>query len=101
MGDVSRFERYVSTVTGRARNAEPLVLLRAGLRGTPPHKLTINYGLAGKSTGRRSVNGAGTAASSTSTTGEVLVAGSNGVGLDLNVEAHGRTSRRVLASPTS
>lgn len=84
LGDVSRFQRYVSTVTD-ARETQNRWFFFAQDSWRVTKKLTINYGLRWEIYRPQKVSGAGMGGFVDTTTGEVLVAGQNGVGLDLNV----------------
>jgi hypothetical protein len=86
MGDVSRFERYVSNSLD-AREAQNRWFFYAQDQWKVTPKLTINYGLRWEIYRPQVVNGAGNGGFVDVSTGEVLVAGSNGVGLDLNVSS--------------
>lgn len=85
LGDVSVFERYVSTITdAEERQNRFFIYGQDNWRAT--RKLTINYGLRYENYRPQTVTGAGKGGFVDIDTGEVLVAGSQGVGLDLNVE---------------
>jgi outer membrane receptor protein involved in Fe transport len=85
LGDVSRFERYVSTVEdARERQNRWFFYGQDTFRLTP--KLTLNYGLRWEIYRPQTVNRAGNGGFVDLGTGEVKVAGENGVGLDLDVE---------------
>ena len=86
IGDVSRFERYVSTVTD-ARESQNRWFFFGQDSWKATSKLTINYGLRWEIYRPQKVNGPGNGGFVDIGTGEVLVAGQNGVGLDLNVES--------------
>lgn len=86
MGDVSRFERYVSTVTNAAETQNRWFFFgQDSWRATK--KLTINYGLRWEIYRPQVVSGPGQGGFVDITTGEVLVAGQNGVGTNMNVSA--------------
>jgi hypothetical protein len=85
LGDVSSFERYVSTITDAEERQNRFFFYgQDNWRAT--RKLTINYGLRYENYRPQTVTGAGKGGFVDVDTGEVLVAGSQGVGLDLNVE---------------
>ena len=84
MGDVSRFERYVSNSLD-ARETQNRWFFFAQDQWKVTAKLTVNYGMRWEIYRPQSVNTAGNGGFVDVTTGEVLVAGVNGVGLDLNV----------------
>ena len=85
LGDVSVFERYVSSVTdAEERQNRWFFYGQDQWKATP--RLTINYGLRWEIYRPQTVTGAGKGGFIDVDTGEVLVAGSDGVGLDLNVE---------------
>jgi hypothetical protein len=86
LGDVSRFERYVSTVTD-ARETQNRWFFFAQDTWRITKKLTLNYGLRWEIYRPQFVNGDGKGGFVDTTTGEVLVAGQNGVGRNLNVSA--------------
>ena len=84
IGDVSGFERYVST-SPMPRTSESLFLLCAGsLEGDP--EATVNYGIAVGDLSPAICDWRGKGGFVDVDTGEVLIAGSEGVGRDLNVE---------------
>lgn len=86
MGDVSRFERYVSTVTNASETQNRWFFFgQDSWRATK--KLTINYGLRWEIYRPQVVSGPGQGGFVDITTGEVLVAGQNGVGTNMNVSA--------------
>lgn len=86
LGDVSRFERYVSTVTNASESQNRWFFFGQDTwRATS--KLTINYGLRWEIYRPQKVNAAGNGGFVDVGTGEVLVAGQGNVGLDLNVES--------------
>ena len=86
VGDVSRFERYVSTVTDASESQNRWFFFGQDTWKIT-NKLTLNYGLRWEIYRPQKVNAAGNGGFVDVGTGEVLVAGSNGVGLDLNVES--------------
>lgn len=84
LGDVSRFERYVSnSLDARESQNRWFFFAQDQWKVTP--KLTVNYGLRWEIYRPQSVNASGNGGFVDITTGEVLVAGTDGVGLDLNV----------------
>lgn len=84
LGEVSRFERYVSnSLDARESQNRWFFFGQDSWKATP--KLTINYGLRWEIYRPQKVNAAGNGGFVDISTGEVLVAGSQGVGLDLNV----------------
>lgn len=86
LGDVSVFERYVSTITdAEERQNRYFVYGQDNWRTT--RNLTINYGLRYENYRPQTVTGAGKGGFVDIKTGEVLVAGTQGVGLDLNQQA--------------
>ncbi|HET7221384.1 MAG TPA: TonB-dependent receptor, partial [Vicinamibacterales bacterium] len=85
LGDVSVFERYVSTITD-AEERQHRWFFYGQDQWKATRKLTINYGLRWEIYRPQTVTGAGKGGFVDVDTGEVLVAGSPGVGLDLNVE---------------
>jgi outer membrane receptor protein involved in Fe transport len=85
LGDVSVFERYVSSVTD-AEERQNRFFFYGQDQWKATRKLTINYGLRWEIYRPQTVTGAGKGGFVDVDTGEVLVAGSQGVGLDLNVE---------------
>ena len=91
MGDVSRFERYVSN-TLDASETQNRIFLFAQDQWRITSKLTINYGLRWENYRPQTVNKAGSAGFVSLSTGEVSVAGRD-VGLDLGVS----TSNKLFA----
>lgn len=86
LGDVSRFERYVSNVLDASETQNRWFFFgQDSWRVTK--KLTINYGLRWEIYRPQKVNAAGNGGFVDVGTGEVMVAGQNGIGLDLNVES--------------
>jgi hypothetical protein len=85
LGDVSVFERYISSVTD-AEERQNRWFFYGQDQWKATRKLTINYGLRWEVYRPQTVTGAGKGGFIDVETGEVLVAGSPGVGLDLNVE---------------
>ncbi|MBA3712770.1 MAG: TonB-dependent receptor [Pyrinomonadaceae bacterium] len=86
LGDVSDFQRYVSTITdAEERQNRYFAYVQDNWRAT--RRLTINYGLRYENYRPQTVTGAGKGGFVDINTGEVLVAGSDGVGLDLNQRA--------------
>ena len=92
MGDVSRFERYVSNSLD-ARETQNRLFFFAQDQWRIGSKLTVNYGLRWEIYRPQYVNQAGNGGFVDIGTGEVSVAGQDGVGLDLNV----KTSMKLLA----
>lgn len=84
LGDVQLFQRYVSTVTD-ARETQNRWFFYGQDTWRITNKLTLNYGLRWELYRPQKVNGPGKGGYVDLGTGEVLVAGSQGVGLDLNV----------------
>src|SRR4029453_19225900 len=84
LGDVSVFERYVSSVTD-AEERQNRFFFYVQDQWKATRKLTINYGLRWDIYRPQTVTGSGKGGFVDVDTGEVLVAGSQGVGLDLNV----------------
>jgi outer membrane receptor protein involved in Fe transport len=85
LGDVSVFERYVSSVTD-AEERQNRFFFYGQDQWKATRKLTINYGLRWEIYRPQTVTGAGKGGFIDVDTGEVLIAGSEGVGLDLNVK---------------
>ena len=91
LGDVSRFERYVSPVLDASESQNRWFFFgQDSWRVT--RKLTVNYGLRWEIYRPQKVSGAGKGGFLDSTTGEIVVAG-EGVGLDLGV----KTSWKLFA----
>lgn len=83
LGDVSVFERYVSTITdAEERQHRFFTYVQDNWRAT--RNLTINGGVRYENYRPQSVTGPGKGGFVDINTGEVLIAGSQGVGLDLN-----------------
>jgi outer membrane receptor protein involved in Fe transport len=86
LGDVSVFERYVSTITdAEERQNRYFTFIQDNWRTS--QRLTINYGLRYENYRPQTVTGAGKGGFVDINTGEVLIAGSSGVGLNLNQKA--------------
>ena len=85
LGDVSVFERYISSVRD-AEERQNRWFFYGQDQWKATRKLTINYGLRWEIYRPQTVTGAGKGGFIDVDTGEVLVAGSPGVGLDLNVK---------------
>lgn len=83
LGDVSRFERYVSTITD-AEERQNRWFFYGQDTWKVNKKLTLNYGVRWEIYRPQVVTGAGKGGFVDVNTGEVLIAGSSGVGLDLN-----------------
>jgi Carboxypeptidase regulatory-like domain/TonB dependent receptor len=84
MGDVSRFERYVSnSLDARESQNRWFFFAQDSWKITP--RLTLNYGLRWEIYRPQVVNGDRNGGFVDVSTGEVLVAGVDGVGRDLNV----------------
>ena len=92
LGNVSRFERYVSNSLN-ARETQNRWFFFAQDSWRVTKKLTVNYGLRWETYRPQKVNGVGNGGFVDIATGEVLVAGRDGVGLDLNV----KTSNKLFA----
>ena len=83
LGDVSSFSRYVSTITD-AEERQNRLFFYGQDTWKVTKKLTLNFGLREEIYRPQKVTGAGKGGFIDVNTGEVLVAGSQGVGLDLN-----------------
>lgn len=83
LGDVSSFSRYVSTITD-AEERQNRWFFYGQDTWKVNKKLTINYGVRWELYRPQTVTGAGKGGFVDIDTGEVLIAGSQGVGLDLN-----------------
>ncbi len=83
LGDVSVFERYVSTITD-AEERQNRIFTYVQDNWRVNRNLTINGGLRYENFRPQKVTGAGKGGFVDISTGEVLIAGSQGVGLDLN-----------------
>ncbi len=83
LGDVSSFARYVSTITD-AEERQNRWFFFGQDTWKVNSKLTINYGVRWEIYRPQVVTGAGKGGFVDVNTGEVLIAGSQGVGLDLN-----------------
>jgi len=92
MGDVSRFERYVSNALDASETQNRLFFF-AQDQWRVTSKLTVNYGLRWETYRPQRVNAPGNGGFLNMETGEALVAGRDGVGLDLNV----KTSNKLFA----
>ncbi|MGH9767500.1 MAG: TonB-dependent receptor domain-containing protein [Blastocatellia bacterium] len=85
LGDVSRFERYVSTITD-AEERQNRWFFYGQDTWKVTKKLTVNYGVRWELYRPQTVTGSGKGGFVDINTGEALIAGSQGVGLDLNQE---------------
>ena len=85
LGDVQLFQRYVSSVNDASEKQNRWFFYGQDTWRVT-QKLTINYGLRWEIYRPQTVNGAGKGGFVDLGTGEVLVAGSQGVGLNLNVQ---------------
>ncbi|MGI8989299.1 MAG: carboxypeptidase regulatory-like domain-containing protein [Bryobacteraceae bacterium] len=85
LGDVQLFQRYISSVTD-ARETQNRWFFYGQDTWRISQKLTLNYGLRWELYRPQTVNGPGKGGFIDIGTGEVLVAGSQGVGLNLNVQ---------------
>ena len=92
MGDVSRFERYVSNSLD-ARETQNRIFFFIQDQWRITNKLTVNYGIRWENYRPQTVNGPGNGGFVDLATGEVSVAGQGGTGLDLNV----KTSNKLFA----
>lgn len=86
LGDVSRFERYVSTVTNASETQNRWFFFGQDTFRVSK-KLTLNYGLRWEIYRPQVVSGDGQGGFIDLATGEVLVAGQNGVGRNMNVSS--------------
>ena len=85
LGDVSVFERYVSTITdAEERQHRFFMFIQDNWRVS--RNLTINYGLRYENYRPQTVTGPGKGGFVDIKTGEVKIAGSEGVGLDLGLQ---------------
>ena len=92
MGDVSRFERYVSNALD-ASEAQNRYFLFVQDQWHVTKKLTLNYGLRWENYRPQTINKAGNGGLVSLSTGEVSIAGQGDTGLDMNV----KTSNKLFA----
>lgn len=92
MGDVSRFERYVSNALDAGETQNRFFFFVQD-QWRISRKLTLNYGIRWETYRPQRVNKAGNGGYVDIATGEVSVAGVDSVGLDLNV----KTSNKLFA----
>jgi outer membrane receptor protein involved in Fe transport len=83
LGDVSSFSRYVSTIFDAAELQNRFFFFGQDTWQVTP-RLTVNYGLRWENYAPQYVNAAGNGGRVDQSTGEVLVAGSQGVSLNMN-----------------
>ena len=83
LGNVSSFSRYVSTIFDAAELQNRFFFFGQDTWQVSP-KLTVNYGLRWENYAPQYVNAAGNGGRVSQSTGEVLVAGSQGVSLNMN-----------------
>jgi outer membrane receptor protein involved in Fe transport len=85
LGDVSSFARYVSNVTD-AHELQNRFFFFGQDSWQATKKLTINFGLRWEDYRPQYVNGVGLGGNVSQTTGEVLVAGAQGISLNMNTK---------------